>query len=222
MPHGDQLFRGFQVTGQMMYALRLDRGNSLYALGFRFSDMTQEPWTARFLAVKGRQPRAMRASAVTMAEAVGSLDFRAWGRVVLVGAISSQDETLAAGAPVSLLCNAISQAKGWEWKQDILRKRRHRSIHTLRGGAAQRDAEVNGVYSAAKIGGAVGTIAIVDDFTTRGSTASDIERAVTEANPGWRYLSFALGKNEKAGYLSDGISNAHVPPALSAIWDSVQ
>ncbi len=214
---------GYSVKGKMLVKDRLDRADfRFYTLGFKLTDMPGDEWSARFKQFKDRSPVAVRAGAATICEALDSINFPAERRYVLLGAISSGDKELVAGCPVHALCDAISRSKKWEWPQHVLSKRVHKSIHSIKTGAWDRDAEVANAYTADQIGGKVGVVVIVDDFVTRGSTAAEIKRAVLAANPGWDFRCLALGKTEKSEYWKGEISNSHIPNRLATVWDKTR
>jgi hypothetical protein len=225
LPHG------FKKCGALIHTKSLDYGGhgvdlGLYTLGFKLKDNTAEPWTSRFVDFKAGHQPAVRAGAATLATALQSLNFAGWGRVVTLGAISSGDTTLSPNSPVHSLCETVSRAQRWEWVQDVLTKRMHRSLHNLRGGFGERDAEVMHAYSATKIAGNPGIVVIIDDFLTRGATAADIRRAINSSNPGWHFACLSLGKTETMGFWRErwnfSISNSHIPLSLSTVWDSTR
>lgn len=208
----------FHRLGHLLYTERLDGAkHRLYAVGFRFKDVADDPWTARFNRFKERDPSAVRSGVAVLQRALNSINFH--GRRVLLGAISSSDTRLAADCPVHALCAGIAVSKKWEWPQEILAKREHTSLHSLKT-AAERERQITGAYVAGVLGGPLGTVMIVDDFVTRGSTAAEIARAVLATNPGWKFTLVALGKNETVSYWNNRISNAHVPLILERTWES--
>jgi hypothetical protein len=208
----------FQMVGKLMYTDQLDGSEyPLFAVGFRFKDASDDPWTERFNLFKDRDAKAVRAGVAVLQRGLDSITFH--GRRVLVGAISSSDTELAATCPVRALCVGIAKSKGWEWPQKILTKRAHKSLHRLKT-VAEREAAIDGAYTAEVIGGPAGTVMIVDDFVTRGSTAADVARAILIHNPGWKFKLISLAKTETVKYWGDNISNVHIPLSLDQTWNN--
>lgn len=217
-----QLPSYLSVTGYMITTIKLDAvpGLRMYALGLRFKDLPDDPWTKRFNAFKVGDPSAVKAGAATLAFAMKHAPWKPRRRVIL-GAISSKDTKLSPKAPVFALCQYISNALDWEWRQEIVEKKRHKSLHTITTSGFDRDAAVKDVYAVTKLAGEPGTVMIFDDLVTRGATAGDIKRAFEQVNPGWNFASIALAKNERAGYWADKgvvISNSHMSGTLLNIW----
>lgn len=211
----------FEMLADLMRLNSLDVADAppLLTLGFRFTDDSTEAWTRRFNAFKNGESSAVAAGARCLATAFHTIRFRE-GRVVVVGAVSSSDWTLAPLAPVRRLGETLSIAKGWEWRPELIYKRPHDSLHSLRS-AAERDAAVRDAYRASTVDGERGLFLIVDDFCTRGSTTAAISRALLSANPGWRTYSATLAKTERITFWQGrgGISNHHVPQRLATAWD---
>ncbi len=121
--------------------------------------------------------------------------------------------------PASTPASALARSRGWEWLPHHVTKDRHPRISGL-ASAAERDATVDGVYLATPIGGEPGLVIVVDDFCTRGATLADIARAIRESNPGWKVQAASLAKAERAAYAywKGGLTNAHIPDVLDAVW----
>jgi hypothetical protein len=212
----------FTMVGDLMQMANLDVAGApaFNALGFRLTDDDAEAWTRRFNAFKSGHAASVAAGARTLAMAWKRTIFVNNPRLVLVGAISSRDSTLATDAPVRRLGEAIAAAKNWEWRPDLLKKAPHRSLHGIRTGGRDRDAEVQNKYAAGAVGGSPGVFLIVDDFCTRGATFGEIKRALLASNPGWSAWGTALAKTERSSFWSGDISNAHIPEHLSRTWDA--
>jgi hypothetical protein len=204
-------------VGDMGLITKLDVSGveALWTIGYRLTDASDDPWTVRFNQFKYRNIGAVEAGARTLGSAIQSGPLAEVRRGVVVGAISAADERLAADASVRALGQAAAEARSWEWRPDILRKRRHKKLAFIQD-AGSRDSEVAEAYTCEPLGGSPGTAIVVDDFCTRGSTMADISRAISAANPAWRVVGVVLGKNESTAW---GASNDDVPPRLARIWD---
>lgn len=190
---------------------------ALWTIGYRLTDVPDDPWTMRFNQFKYESSGAVDAGARTVASAIRTGPLAQVRRAFVVGAISAGDEELAANAAVRALGEAVAQARSWDWRPDLLRKRRHRKLAYLRD-AWDRDSEVAQAYTCESLGGRSRTAIVVDDFCTRGSTMADISRAIRAANPGASVVGVVLGKNESSAW---GASNDQVPERLARIWDGL-
>jgi len=213
-----------EKNGDLIYFRNVDSftERGILAIGWRFTDKRDDPWTTRFNAVKEGDPRAIRAAQATLVHAVTGYTFGSKRLGLVVGAISSSKTHLEPKDPVWQLGASVAEALHVPWRPDVLKKKVHRSLHYLKS-AAERATEVNGVYSASEIAGTC-SVLIVDDFVTRGDTFADIARALktTAAGPITVY-GLALAKTENFAYPPNfGISNDHVPLRLEQIWDTVQ
>ncbi len=197
--------------------LRAHGVDGLYAIGFRIVDRVDELWTSRFNRFKAGIPSAVDAGVRGFVAAWEDIESKGGlGPVVVVGAIPAEHVVLPEGSPVHRMGVEVSARKEWAWYPELLSKRVHRPLDSL-ASTPERDEEVRGVYAAKCVGRPVGTFLVVDDFYTWGSTMGDICRALREVNPGWMVRGAVLAKTESAEAWS-GVSNAHVPPALSRVW----
>ncbi|MDZ4818708.1 MAG: hypothetical protein SGJ20_07020 [Planctomycetota bacterium] len=193
----------------------------MFALGLRFKDRPEDPWTKRFNAFKAGDHGAVKAGAATLAYALKNANWKPRRRVIL-GAISSKDIELSSKSPVDALCRHLSVALDWEWRQDIIKKKPHKSLHTITASCHDRDAEVKDAYTVSALGDEPGMVMIIDEFVTRGATSGEIKRAFSKENPGWCFACIALAKTEGVGYWRDKgivISNSHIPDSLLKVWE---
>lgn len=210
----------FTRLGHLISLERLDvRGvDGVYVIGFRIVDRADDLWTIRFNRFKAGVPGAVDAGVRAFVAAWEGIESKGGlGPVVVVGAIPSGHAVLTEGSAVHRMGAELSAQRDWAWRPDLLSKRVHRPLDSLPS-TAVRDEEVRGVYAARCVGRPIGIFLVVDDFCTRGSTMGDICRALREANPGWMVRGAALAKTERAAAWSGGVSNDHVPSALSRVW----
>ena len=206
----------------------LDAGNELrgtFTVGYRFLDCPEDLWTERFTSFKAGNPQAVRAGSrivSRMARSVLSeLDILA-SDVTFVPALSSQEITAASDS--SLARTAKRCAKKYQATVDytLLRKKRHRRLHTGSRTLAQREELI---AAAAYESGNVNTrnIVVIDDLVTAGSTLCAIARAIRARNPSVSVFGMALAKNERRSYLAGSPStNDHIRPKWDRIWRSDQ
>jgi hypothetical protein len=207
----------WEKRGNFMFYQRLDAANlPTLTVAFRFRDCPQDPWTSRLNAFKAGDAAAVAGACRALPAALRSLPFRA-APIVLTSAVPSGETHLPAEAPLAVLGESVAQSMGWAWRPDMLRKRAHRSLHTIYN-AAERDAEVRGAYTADVVDPA-GLVFILDDFVTRGATLGDAARALKEQNPNLQVAGLVLGKTESLSYWNGQIDNSHVPTELTALWD---
>ena len=213
-----------EKIGDLIYFRNVDSftEGGVLAIGWRFTDKSDDPWTTRFNAVKAGDLRSIRAAQATLVHAVKGFTFGRAGLGLVVGAISSSKDHLESKDPVWQLGASIAGALHVSWRPDVLKKKPHKSLHYLNS-AAERAAEVKGVYSASEFAGNC-SVLIVDDFVTRGDTFADIARALKSAVAGpVTVYGLALAKTENLAFPPNfGISNNHVPLDLEQIWDKVQ
>ncbi|WP_163784198.1 hypothetical protein [Myxococcus vastator] len=204
----------------LMLLRHLDPLNSVEALviAYRITDRPNDLWTERFNAFKSGDPRAIQGACRVLSQALKNIRFIV-GPVILTAAIPSKFRVLPVASPIYLLGSFIAKALGWTWRPEILRKRPHRQLHLMYN-SARRDAEVEGVYRCT-VRGLEGTVLVLDDFITRGSTIREIARAIRQGNPAVNVVGLALGKTERvAHWEAGGINNGHVPEELAQVWDS--
>ncbi len=208
----------FDVVGSLIRINRLNVGDLRpLTVGFRITDQPGEKWTDRFNRFKSGEAPAVEAAMRTFCMAFGNIRYPNDPRMVVVSAISSGHTTVDPRTPAARLGRALADSRGWEWRPDLLRKTPHASISGIRS-ANERDAAVNGVYSAAPIEGDPGIVLVVDDFCTRGATLADIARAIRQSNPQWRISAASLAKTERAGYWQGTLTNEHIPDELHSAW----
>lgn len=200
---------------------QLDSFQSIPALtlAFRFTDQSSDPWTSRLNEWKVGNAAAVRGACAAVTSALATLPLRR--PVTLVAAIPSSQATLPPNAPVAVLGQKISAVFGFTWAPHLLSKRPHRSLHSLTN-SAEREAEVQNAYTAAAGVPATGTVLIIDDLVTRGSTFGAIATALRTRSQGISIVGLAPGKTERTAYwhgIGRPISNAHVPVELADAWD---
>lgn len=212
----------FEKRGSLIRFICLPVGDlKLYTVGFRISDQPNEKWTARFNRFKYGNPAATHAAIRTFCKGFDSLGYPQGHRVVVTAAIASHDTTVDADSPAAQLACALAQWSNWEWFPNLLAKVRHPKLSSLES-AVERDSTVNGVYSAATIGGDSGVVLVVDDFCTRGATLTDIARAVRFSNPKWRVGAACLARTARADRYQPGLlTNNHIPDELDDAWREI-
>jgi hypothetical protein len=193
----------------------------VYALGFRLTDNRDEEWTTRFNDFKYGRYRwgraAVRGARAAVPDAVRTIGLGT--DVTVLCAIPSSAEVVLGTSRVAQMAAAIARANSWVWYPSGLRKQIHHPLHGL-GAAVVRDAEVRNRYAATGI--AAGTVLVVDDFVTRGSTLNEIARAIRLTSPSAKVCGLVLAKNESANFWKEqgiDIDNAHIPPHVTKRWD---
>lgn len=206
------------VVGRLIRINRLNVGDLRpLTIGFRITDRPDEKWTDRFNRFKYGEGPAVEAAMRAFCTAFEHIRYPEDPRIVVVSAISSGHSTVDPHTPAACLGRSLMDSRGWEWRTDLLSKRPHPRISGLRT-AYERDAAVNGVYSATPIEGDPGIVLIVDDFCTRGATLADIARAIRQSNPRWAVSAACLAKTERARFWQGTLSNKHIPDELENAW----
>lgn len=215
---------GWTVCGDFMYFQALDNSQTpVLALAYKFSDHEGETWTGRFNEFKfggvQAQSTAIRKASAVLQAACRGLAFTQ--PVTLVSAIGSGDTSLDPRCALSRLGTSLAGQLQWQWQPTVLSKRVHASLKTL-ASMNKRDAEVAGAYRASSPP-KVGTVLILDDFATRGSTISNAAKALSAAGCTATIYGLVLGKTERSHFwLERGtpIDNSHVPSKLDKIWST--
>lgn len=192
----------------------------LVSLGWRITDRSDEPWTARFNAFKAGDERAVRAATTVGVELLAN--FAAWfgGNVSVVCACGHFDPHPLPNSPVSRLALAVATRFGWTFEPNLLRHRLHSRLSGVRDAGARRKL-IDGAYTAARA--THDRILIVDDFTTRGETMAEITRALVASRSTAKPWGFALGKTERQAWASMSgrqLNNDHLTAATATAWDT--
>jgi len=217
----------FSMLAGLMHFQNMDnlRNFHVYSLAWRFTDNPADPWTRRMNAFKENEPQAVGAACAVMSQATSRITWGQTGRrFTLVSAIPHAETALPQTAALFQLGQTVAANNGWEWEPNALSKNPHQSLHNMRGGCAQRDAEVAGKY-AARTGFNSDFILILDDFTTRGSTIAEIARALRVRCPNAVIGGLVLGKTERQTFAAErglDLNNNHVPADYATLWDRIQ
>lgn len=191
----------------------------IYSLGFRILDNKEEAWTNRFDLFKfghgAQQSAAISGACAVLPDAARRIQLPQ--PISVVTAISSQDTTLNPNSGLAILGRATAASTGWSWSQDALAKKPHASRHNTPCSAQDRDALVQGAYTADRINAA--SVVVIDDFATRGATISDIGRAIRTTSGNVNIVGLVLGKNERAGWAGARVNNNHIPARYEELWE---
>lgn len=191
-----------------------------YALGYRLTDNSQEPWTERFNRFKlnqkiavyggaklfyGATPSLMQAIDVDMAD------------TVFVPALSSGETTAKASRAIPYITKKCASLVGADFELGALKKNAHKKIHNLYT-AEERGAELDKAeYSSAKL--QAGHVFVFDDFVTRGDTLSRIALAVLAENPKAKVYGIALAKTERVAWCPNP-TNDQMAAKWGKLWES--
>ncbi len=156
---------------------------------------------------------------------VNILDDQSWApeETGLISALSSGDTEPSKSHILFRTGKWLAVQLGLEFLTPLLTKSSHQSLHTL-GGAAERDAAVEGKYACQKFEGLKNVI-IVDDLVTRGATFKEVARAVHAASGIQSFAALALGKNENRSYAERcgaELNNDHVSEKMESLWRSAE
>jgi hypothetical protein len=206
-----------------MHLPYLDDGDGLegvYALAYRITDVSEDPWTHRLNRFKGHDKAAWAGSAfifrVAFPKLFNSLKLEA-DETAIISALSSGATKADPKHFVSRLANFCAKWTGARAELSAVTKQAHPPIHGA-GSAAARDAILDTAkYAVADVGAR--TIIVMDDFITRGGTMSRIAKAAVETNPDATVYGVALGKTERRGWWA-GVSNDHVPKEWEQLWEA--
>jgi len=193
----------------------------VYSLSWRFTDNSEDPWTARLNAFKDKDAMAIEAACSVMPLAVSTLNWNK-GKFALVSAIPSNEEILPETSGLFHLGGEIASSMGWEWEPYVLKKGVHRTLHGIPN-ASERDAEIANKYFAIDTINAE-YICILDDLVTRGATIAEISRAIKEVNSTALIFGIVLGKTERQRYAKKNghdIDNNHIPIEYAELWDNI-
>lgn len=184
-----------------------------YAIGWRILDNHDDSWTKRFDGFKGdyRSESSVRGCIEILREASDQVlsDVGVNPKdVTVVSALSSSDKVLNPSSALYRAGNNLCEENQMLWNPDLLQKGVHAPLHTS-SGAAERESIIQGQY---KCCGSLETsnVMILDDFITRGTTISEITRAILEQHPNAHVFSLAIAKHERLSFDAT-ISNRHIP-----------
>lgn len=219
----------WRTRGHMLEFTSLDNKSAnvaaVYAIGWRFKDANNDPWTKRFFSFKEKNPSAIRGACLVVPKALASLGL-SYSNVMVVSAISSSETHLLDTEPLCKLGDAIGHIRGWSWRPDVLQKTKHTSLSRTQGVAGEkaqrRDDAVAGAYTVAVMPVGHDAIIIIDDFCTRCSTISDAARALRRHQGSIPIFGAVLAKNERKSYmagLGTNIDNSHIPGPFMTEWD---
>lgn len=133
---------------------------------------------------------------------------------------ASPEGWISHSSGLDVYVEGIAEGAGWRWLPEHVTKRPHRSLKTIQGSGAERDAEVANTYSAKPIDAPM--VVILDDFVTRGSTIGDVARAIRLTSPRAEVCGLALAKTDRVAYWAGTtapISNSHLDDSWRKLWD---
>jgi len=190
-----------------------------FALGYRITDNSGEPWTQRFNRFKENDVSALYGGADLLRGAVPDL-VKALGLNVsataFVTALASGETTANKDRALPRITQACAEIVGAQFILDALSKKVHGKIHNFYT-EAQRDAELEKAdYKSTKIGKT--NILVFDDFITRGATQSKIAQAILAENPNRRVYAVALCKAERQAFCPNP-QNDHIPVKWNDLWE---
>lgn len=197
---------------------------AIYAVGWRIMDAPDE-WTDRFSAFKVGERQGVRGACTVVPQIIKAHRLEA-KNIVLVSAISSDETSLNNKASLFKLGHALGKTLGWLWCPSILEKKKHSPLHKMGGEpgekATRRDSEIRGKYTAGPIPEKCDAVVILDDLCTRGSTITEISRAIIAQKKGLKMWGLVLAKNDRKHYMAScghDIGNGHIPNKYARLWD---
>jgi hypothetical protein len=197
-----------------------------FTIGYRLEDRPEDKWSTRFTKFKfdpddattEGAARLMAYAARTLVRGLGLNP----GKTVFAPALRSAEQVADTDGVIALL--ACRCAGACRYQPGLLQKDPH--LSTGRGGLDPAFRELlleEAGYRSASADDAE-TIIIVDDFIATGKTLSLAATAVLERNPDTTVYGFALAKPEWHSMLLDwydvDVSNDHIPPDWSSIWET--
>jgi hypothetical protein len=212
--------------GDMLWFERLSADSSValrgaMTLGWYIKDVPDDPWTTRFLQFKNAWPNAIKGAQLVLARELANIEWGAASSIGITSAMGSRDTTYNASEPAAQLATFLAKQFGFRDLNGLFAKKAHKSLHKLKGGAAEREAEVAGAY---KVVGQIGVpvVLICDDVITAGSTLGDMARAISAKNPKVEVIGLALGKAERRAWAAGSqyaLTNDHIPAKSAHDWD---
>lgn len=190
-----------------------------FALGYRITDNSGEPWTQRFNQFKENDTSALCGGASLFYGAVPDLvkELRLnVSSTAFVTALASGETAANKDRALPIITRRCAEIVGATFILDALNKNVHGKIYNLYT-EAQRDAELEKAeYKSTKIGKI--NILVFDDFITRGATQSKIAQAILSTNPNSRVYAVALCKAERQAFCPNP-QNDHIPAKWNALWE---
>jgi len=197
--------------------------DEVYSVAWRFTDKSDDPWTARINSFKNGRSESIDGAIRTISTALGELmEAQQWepSETGLSVALSSGDTKIVPSKPLPKCGKAVASQLGLTWLPDLLTKEAHKRLHNIPS-ASKRDQEVAGKYTSAKVQ-KLKRVIVIDDIVTRGSTQSEIARAIKDSDPDLQVIGIALGKSERQEFAKEcgkELDNTHVPEAWTNSWD---
>jgi hypothetical protein len=193
------------------------------AIGWRFKDLDDDPWSQRFLSLKEAKGEIARNAGQALAAIFGPhLKKRRW---MIIPGMSSQAEQADPTSAIAIAAEALSAGEH-DYEPEILLHTPHNRL-TLTGSSSDRHATVSGTYFTSderedELAGR--HIVLIDDLVTNGHTLQDAARALNSVpNKPARVIGIAFGKNEGWKFASERgheFSNEHIEEQYARIWDS--
>ena len=196
---------------------RCDKLASVFCVGYRFSDDTEDKWTAQVNQFKNDacalSNKCEEVMIRTMRD-IGSPE----KTIFVVPILGSSDVKTIDTKPVSRMARAIGELDGYQYCSNLLYKtERCQRWHTIHG-ANNRDAEVEGKYfshSFRELGlNKPNSVLLVDDIVTRGTTMNDAARAIKKSNGSVVVNGVALAKAERRYKFSPPLDNDRIDDYL--------
>lgn len=196
----------------------------VFCIGYRIRDDPDEAWTKFVNQVKQGERSAVERAGRALSEALRSVSLSR-GPYAVCPILGSADQVANPRSAVSViqqyLCSIeLNDRDGGAHRFtdcfDLLSKSRPtRQLKSLQDHLA-RDSEIAGAFEATSLeshgASECGTVVMIDDIVTRGSTMSDAARAIRLMNPDVRVIGLALAKAESKQRWGDSLSNAHIEP----------
>ena len=195
-----------------------------YALAYRFTDVHDDPWTARFNEFKfNRNPAVLNAMRSVAAEAVAYLLERigvAGHDTVLTTVLGSRQLAAAANGLMESVAAACAERSGCRVDLSVLSKQPYESLSAGRLTADERSERLDSAqYQARSI--EASTLILLDDVITSGSTIGHVADTIKQANQRLDVYGVALAKAEGREFnRSQGmeLTNDHIPADWERVW----
>lgn len=198
--------------------------NASFTIAYRFTDLRNEKWTARFNNLKNGESRAIdcasKLMATSLSNLVSTLNINPWDTAI-IPCLTSREASASPNGTLSRIARRCAEQAGLQFVDNALNKERHPSLSTARSADERRSIVAYANYRAASID--AHDIIILDDFITRGDTMSAVAHAVRRRNAHVNDVyGVAFGKNEKTEYWhrKEGlkITNKHAPEYWLTQW----
>lgn len=223
LPEPESLAGGFWFPRLSADSSRELRGFA--TLGWYIEDQRDsEAWSQRFLNFKDGRGTSIQGAALVLGKMLEQIDWARHNGVAIISAMSSSQSVYDAAKPAARLAALLGERMGFRHIAGALRKQQHRRLHTLKGGASEREQEISGKY---ELVGRINAdlVIICDDMITRGNTLGEIARAIRVKHPQIDIVGLGLGKSERASFAArygKTLTNGHLSAAQLKEWDNAR